>query len=176
MWSLGVILYILLSGLPPFWGKNEEEIFGMVGGLGGGQGKDGPGGRRHGRSVWRREPRPSSTQWGHPIKRLPPPRPPLLPHPLSTTQVALSAPPPPPPHPPQVLKGKVDFTTDPWPRISDNAKDVITKLLTMDPAKRPTAREILQVGRKEGGWRGQMGKGEKAGRGGGRRAAHHRPR
>lgn len=72
MWSLGVILYILLSGLPPFWGKNEEEIFGMV------------------------------------------------------------------------LKGKLDFSTDPWPRVSENAKDVITKLLTMDAAKRPTARDILQ--------------------------------
>lgn len=72
MWSLGVILYILLSGLPPFWGDTEDQIFKMV------------------------------------------------------------------------LKGALDFKSEPWPRISDAAKDCVRKLLDMDVAKRPSAKMILQ--------------------------------
>jgi serine/threonine protein kinase len=64
LWSLGVILYILLSGLPPFWGDNEEQIFKMV------------------------------------------------------------------------LKGHVDFATEPWPKISSQAKDLVTVLLSMDATRR----------------------------------------
>eukprot|EP00882_Tetradesmus_deserticola_P027784 GHRQ01030911.1.p1 GENE.GHRQ01030911.1~~GHRQ01030911.1.p1 ORF type:complete len:225 (+),score=63.93 GHRQ01030911.1:3-677(+) len=70
MWSLGVILYILLSGLPPFWGDTEDQIFKMV------------------------------------------------------------------------LKGAIDFKSEPWPKISDAAKDCVKQLLEMDPAKRATSEQV----------------------------------
>ncbi|CAM8989194.1 unnamed protein product [Rhodiola kirilowii] len=71
VWSAGVILYILLSGVPPFWAETEAGIF--------------------------RE----------------------------------------------ILKGKLDFESDPWPSISDSAKDLIQKMLDRDPKRRITAHEVL---------------------------------
>ncbi|KAG2698585.1 hypothetical protein I3760_07G157800 [Carya illinoinensis] len=71
VWSAGVILYILLSGVPPFWAETETGIFR------------------------------------------------------------------------QILKGKLDFESAPWPSISESAKDLIRKMLERDPTKRISAHEVL---------------------------------
>ncbi|CAJ1964543.1 unnamed protein product [Sphenostylis stenocarpa] len=71
IWSVGVMLYILLSGVPPFWAESEHGIFNAI------------------------------------------------------------------------LKGHIDFTSDPWPSISPAAKDLVSNMLNSDPQKRLTASEVL---------------------------------
>ncbi|XP_010674273.1 calcium-dependent protein kinase SK5 [Beta vulgaris subsp. vulgaris] len=71
VWSAGVILYILLSGVPPFWAETDAGIFR------------------------------------------------------------------------QILKGKVNFETRPWPSISEGAKGLIRKMLERDPRQRLTAYQVL---------------------------------
>ncbi|KAL0758831.1 hypothetical protein Bca101_074981 [Brassica carinata] len=72
VWTAGVILYILLSGVPPFWAETQQGIFDAV------------------------------------------------------------------------LKGDIDFESDPWPVISDSAKDLIRKMLCSNPSERLTAHEVLR--------------------------------
>mmetsp|Transcript_21499 Transcript_21499/g.38283 ORF Transcript_21499/g.38283 Transcript_21499/m.38283 type:complete len:476 (-) Transcript_21499:316-1743(-) len=72
IWSAGVILYILLSGVPPFWGNTEQEIFDSV------------------------------------------------------------------------LRGKPEFESDPWPKISEPAKNLVRKMLQPDPSKRITIKDVLK--------------------------------
>ena len=43
----------------------------------------------------------------------------------------------------QVLKGDLDFSSEPWPSISKSAKDLVRKMLNRDPGKRLTAHEAL---------------------------------
>jgi len=43
----------------------------------------------------------------------------------------------------QILKGKLDFESRPWPSISESAKDLIRKMLERHPKKRLTAYEVL---------------------------------
>ncbi|KAL3819812.1 hypothetical protein ACJIZ3_005717 [Penstemon smallii] len=71
IWSAGVILYILLSGVPPFWAETEQGV-------------------------------------------------------------ALS-----------IIRSVVDLKRDPWPKISERAKDLVKKMLNPDPNQRPTADEVL---------------------------------
>ncbi|KAL0927270.1 hypothetical protein M5K25_001433 [Dendrobium thyrsiflorum] len=71
VWTAGVILYILLSGVPPFWAETQQGIFDAV------------------------------------------------------------------------LKGHVDFESEPWPLISDSAKDLIRRMLCPSPKDRLTAHEVL---------------------------------
>ncbi|CAA0805873.1 Calcium-dependent protein kinase 17 [Striga hermonthica] len=71
IWSIGVMLYILLSGVPPFWAESENGIFNAI------------------------------------------------------------------------LRGHIDFSSDPWPSISSGAKDLVRKMLMSDPKQRLTASEVL---------------------------------
>ncbi|KAK8682475.1 hypothetical protein V6N13_054862 [Hibiscus sabdariffa] len=72
VWSTGVILYILLCGVPPFWADTEEGI-------------------------------------AHAI-----------------------------------IRGEIDFERDPWPKISEEAKDLVTCMLDPNPYTRMTVQENLQ--------------------------------
>ncbi|KAJ1386056.1 Protein kinase domain [Sesbania bispinosa] len=65
------ILYILLSGVPPFWAEKEQGIFDAI------------------------------------------------------------------------LRGHIDFASDPWPSISSSAKDLVKKMLRADPKERLSAVEVL---------------------------------
>ncbi|XP_062233726.1 calcium-dependent protein kinase 26-like [Phragmites australis] len=72
VWSAGVILYILLSGIPPFWGKTKSKIFECI---------------------------RSTELW---------------------------------------------FPSDPWDRVSDSAKELVTGMLRRDPRQRLTAKQVLE--------------------------------
>lgn len=42
-----------------------------------------------------------------------------------------------------ILEAPVDLKSDPWPSISDGAKDLVRKMLCKDPQKRLTAFDVL---------------------------------
>ncbi|CAD6343979.1 unnamed protein product [Miscanthus lutarioriparius] len=71
IWSVGVMLYIFLAGVPPFWAENENGIFTAI------------------------------------------------------------------------LRGQLDLSSEPWPHISPGAKDLVRKMLHINPKERLTAFQVL---------------------------------
>ena len=43
----------------------------------------------------------------------------------------------------QILNGDLDFVSEPWPSISENAKELVKQMLDRDPKKRISAHEVL---------------------------------
>ncbi|CAN6339999.1 unnamed protein product [Urochloa humidicola] len=72
IWSAGVILYILLSGVPPFWAETDEGIAQAI------------------------------------------------------------------------IRSNIDFEREPWPKVSDNAKDLVRKMLDPSAYSRLTAQQVLE--------------------------------
>jgi calcium-dependent protein kinase len=44
----------------------------------------------------------------------------------------------------EVLHGRLDFESEPWPSVSEGAKDLVRRMLIRDPRKRLTAHEVLR--------------------------------
>lgn len=59
---------------------------------------------------------------------------PPVPSPPAVSEVGICA---------AVLTGEYDLTSEPWPSISESAKDLVRRMLEMDISKRITAQEIL---------------------------------
>ena len=44
-----------------------------------------------------------------------------------------------------IIRSVVDFKRDPWPKVSDNAKDLVKKMLDPDPKSRLTAQQVIGI-------------------------------
>jgi len=42
-----------------------------------------------------------------------------------------------------IIKGEINFRRDPWPRVSDDAKNLVKGMLEPDASKRLTAEQVL---------------------------------
>jgi calcium-dependent protein kinase len=42
-----------------------------------------------------------------------------------------------------IIRSVIDFKRDPWPRVSDNAKDLVKGMLNPDPRRRLNAQQVL---------------------------------
>ena len=42
-----------------------------------------------------------------------------------------------------IIHSRIDFKRDPWSKVSENAKDLVKKMLDRDPKRRLTAQQVL---------------------------------
>ncbi|CAL5433945.1 unnamed protein product [Camellia sinensis] len=116
VWSAGVILYILLCGVPPFWAA-ESDHFLM-------KGKVTRNRRTRSHPKKKKSRRKESPQKGEETEA----------QKEETEQGVAQA----------IIRSAIDFKRDPWPKVSDNAKDLVKRMLDPDPKKRLTAQEVLE--------------------------------
>lgn len=44
-----------------------------------------------------------------------------------------------------IMRGEIDFESQPWPNISSSAKDLVRQMLTPDPRMRITPAQVLGI-------------------------------
>lgn len=42
-----------------------------------------------------------------------------------------------------IVRGEIDFKRDPWPKVSEDAKDLVKGMLDANPYSRMTIKEVL---------------------------------
>ncbi|XP_010519813.1 PREDICTED: calcium-dependent protein kinase 34 isoform X1 [Tarenaya hassleriana] len=107
IWSIGVMLYILLCGVPPFWAGKDSSVF---------------------LSLVKNNANMQDYTRGERLAFI------LLGNLLTESENGIFN---------AILKGQVDFSSDPWPVISPQAKDLVRKMLNSDPKQRLTAAQVL---------------------------------
>ena len=45
-----------------------------------------------------------------------------------------------------IIRGEINFEREPWPKVSQTAKDLVKKMLDQDPATRLTAKQVFGNG------------------------------
>ena len=101
IWSAGVILYILLCGVPPFWAGKLHASMSIR------NSKFCPGSATH----------RLSASWS-----------------FAETDEGIAQ---------AIIRSNLDFSREPWPKVSENAKDLVRKMLDPSAYSRLTAQQVL---------------------------------